>query len=119
LKTLSANLQTEKAALQNAPCYAVRFDAATPIYLSNWDTSFVFDSHTYTPLIPIKKPSIRESGGSVQIGNVDDTFTSLLINGTLKKVDVYIYEIFFGEISEILISGADVKISGFGNFILR
>jgi hypothetical protein len=95
LKTLSANLQTEKAALQNAPCYAVRFDAATPIYLSNWDTSFVFDSHTYTPLIPIKKPSIRESGGSVQIGNVDDTFTSLLINGTLKKVDVYIYEIFF------------------------
>ena len=28
-------------------------------------------------------------------------------------------EVFFSEISEILVSGLDVKISGFGNFVLR
>ena len=28
-------------------------------------------------------------------------------------------EVFFNEISDILVSGLDVKISGFGNFVLR
>ena len=39
--------------------------------------------------------------------------------GLNKREAKEFVEISFGEISEILISGADVKISGFGNFILR
>jgi len=39
--------------------------------------------------------------------------------GLNKREAKEFVEIFFGEISKILISGADVKISGFGNFILR
>ena len=38
--------------------------------------------------------------------------------GLNKREAKEFVEIFFGEISEILISGLDVKISGFGNFIL-
>ena len=39
--------------------------------------------------------------------------------GLNKREAKEFVEIFFNEISETLISGADVKISGFGNFILR
>ena len=39
--------------------------------------------------------------------------------GVNKREAKEFVEIFFSEISEILVSGADVNISGFGNFILR
>ena len=39
--------------------------------------------------------------------------------GLNKREAKEFVEIFFNEISETLISGLDVKISGFGNFILR
>ncbi len=39
--------------------------------------------------------------------------------GLNKREAKEFVEIFFGEISDILINGFDVKISGFGNFILR
>lgn len=39
--------------------------------------------------------------------------------GLNKREAKEFVEIFFGEISDILIEGSDVKISGFGNFILR
>ena len=39
--------------------------------------------------------------------------------GLNKREAKEFVEIFFNEISETLISGVDVKISGFGNFILR
>ena len=39
--------------------------------------------------------------------------------GLNKREAKEFVEVFFGEISEILISGFDVKISGFGNFVLR
>ena len=38
--------------------------------------------------------------------------------GLNKREAKEFVEVFFGEISEILVSGFDVKISGFGNFIL-
>ena len=39
--------------------------------------------------------------------------------GLNKREAKEFVEIFFNEISETLVSGLDVKISGFGNFILR
>ena len=39
--------------------------------------------------------------------------------GLNKREAKEFVEIFFGEISDILVEGSDVKISGFGNFILR
>lgn len=39
--------------------------------------------------------------------------------GLNKREAKEFVEIFFGEISDILTEGSDVKISGFGNFILR
>ncbi len=39
--------------------------------------------------------------------------------GLNKREAKEFVEVFFGEISEILVSGFDVKISGFGNFVLR
>ena len=39
--------------------------------------------------------------------------------GLNKREAKEFVEVFFGQISEILISGLDVKISGFGNFVLR
>jgi len=39
--------------------------------------------------------------------------------GLNKREAKEFVEIFFNEISSILVSGLDVKISGFGNFILR
>jgi len=39
--------------------------------------------------------------------------------GLNKREAKEFVEIFFGEISDILVEGTDVKISGFGNFILR
>ena len=39
--------------------------------------------------------------------------------GLNKREAKEFVEVFFGQISEILISGSDVKISGFGNFVLR
>ena len=39
--------------------------------------------------------------------------------GLNKREAKEFVEIFFSEISDILVSGLDVKISGFGNFVLR
>ena len=39
--------------------------------------------------------------------------------GLNKREAKEFVEVFFSEISEILVSGLDVKISGFGNFVLR
>ena len=39
--------------------------------------------------------------------------------GLNKREAKEFVEIFFNEISETLVSGLDVKISGFGNFVLR
>ena len=39
--------------------------------------------------------------------------------GLNKREAKEFVEIFFGEISDILVEGSDVKISGFGYFILR
>ena len=39
--------------------------------------------------------------------------------GLNKREAKEFVETFFGEISDILVSGLDVKISGFGNFVLR
>ena len=39
--------------------------------------------------------------------------------GLNKREAKEFVEVFFNEISDILVSGLDVKISGFGNFVLR
>lgn len=39
--------------------------------------------------------------------------------GLNKREAKEFVEVFFNEISDVLVSGLDVKISGFGNFVLR
>ena len=98
MKSLSSSLLTEKASLQTASCYAVYIGTGTPTRLCNWDVAVTYDSNTYTGGVPIDKPTIRDGlTGTVKIGNVDDTFTSLVLNGTLKKKDITIYEIYFDD----------------------
>ncbi len=97
MKTFSSSLSTEKASLNTASCYAVELLSPTPVRICNWDQSITFDGDTYTGGTPIQKPSLRSGysgGGTVKIGNVDGAFTSLFINGTLKQVEISIYEIF-------------------------
>ena len=100
MKTLSSALQTEKAATQAASCYAIEILATTSVRICNWSQAVTFDGDTYTPLIPIGKPSLKSSGGmtdggTIRIGDVDDSFKSLLFSGALKRKEISVFEIFF------------------------
>jgi len=112
MKSLSSPLLAQKAAAQTASCFAVYIGSTTPIRICNWDVDITLDSNTYSSGVPIGRVSVRnEITGTIKIGNVDDTFTSLVINGSLKKKDIEVYEVFFDDSStvvgyETLFSGA-------------
>lgn len=92
MKTFSATLSTRKAALSTASCFAVRIDTPTPLYLCNWDVDLTYDSKTFQGNWPIKQPSISNSGGTVEIGNVDGGFSTLFLGGDLNRKEIYVYE---------------------------
>ncbi len=111
MKSFSAPLQTEKAASQTASCFAFEIDTATPIRLCNWDVDVTYDGDLYSSGVPIQKPRIKNGlSGTLKVGNVDDTFTSLVINGTLKKEDISVYEIFFDSADAVV--GAELLFTG-------
>jgi hypothetical protein len=103
MKSLSSALLAEKGAAQTASCIAVSIATTTPTRLCNWDVAVTYDSNTYSGGVPISRPRIRNGlTGEVKIGNVDDTFTSLVLNGTLKKKDITIYEIYFDDANAVV-----------------
>lgn len=111
MKTFSGPLQTEKAAAQTASCIAIEIDTASPVRICNWDTTVNYDSNNYSAGYPIKNPKIKNGiSGTIKVGNVDDTFTSLLINGTLKKEDISVYEVFFD--SDNVVVDAEILFTG-------
>jgi len=113
VKSLDANVVTEKASTEISSCYAVHIASTSPVKVCNWDVDVNYDGNTYTGGIPIKKPRISAnytSGGSIQIGNVDGTFTSLMLNGSLKKKAIYVYEIFLDSNNAVI--GAETLYSG-------
>ena len=113
MKTILSAVSTRKAALQTASCYAVHIAAATPVRICSWDVNITLDGETFTGGVPIKKPRISASyaaGGSVSLGNVDGSFTSLVINNSLKKKNIAIYEVFFDDNNTVV--GAETLFSG-------
>jgi len=106
MKAFSASLITEKAAEETSSCYAIKIGSS--IHYSDWDESFSYGGDTYTPDIPLRLPKFTASGGRISISNVDDSFTSLVINGTLKGESITAYEVFTPSgtpVAEVLYSG--------------
>ena len=102
---MDSNVLNEKAAKQTASCFAVYIAATPAICLCTWDASIELDGYTYTKSIPIKSPNLYSnynSGGRLSIGNVDGTFTSLIINGSLKNKDISIYEVYFSDTNSVI-----------------
>jgi len=108
VKDLSTALQSQKAALQTGSCFAVAI--GTSLKLCDWDQDITIDGDTYDGGTPIKKPKLNEKGGNLSVGNVDDAFTSLIINGTIKNATVVVYEVFLDD--DNVVVGAETLFSG-------
>ncbi len=92
MKTFPVSLSNEKAASATSSCFAVKI--GTSIRYSDWDVAFTLSGAVYSPGVPLKIPKFTASGGKVSIGNVDDAFTALIINGTIKGESISVYEVF-------------------------
>lgn len=99
MKFFSATLSARKAAAAAMVAYAVEISTDPAVRLCSWDQSISLSGNSFVPLVPIDKPAIQAAGGlnaagSIKIGNVDDTFTSLYFAGSLKSAPIKVYEVF-------------------------
>ncbi len=94
MKDFSTILQTRKAALSTAACYAIEILATPALRYCNWDQDLTIGGDTYLANMPIQKPSISGSSCSIALGNTDDSFTALALAGDLKRKAVTVYEVF-------------------------
>ncbi len=108
MKTIATAVSSEKSAIKNKACYAI--EIGDGIRLCDWDVDVVYDSGTYTAGTPLKVPKFTEKGGKLGVGNVDDTFSALIINGMIKNTDVTVYEIYFD--SDNAVIGAEILFVG-------
>ncbi len=115
MKNLDSAVVTIKAEDKLASCFAVHIKENDTSYINlcNWDEDVVYNGDTYTKNIPIKAFQIYSSyiaGGTISLGNIDGSFTSLLINGTLKNQPIDVYEIYFDDNNDVV--GAETLYSG-------
>jgi hypothetical protein len=109
MKNLTPEHLAEKAKGQTQFCHAVAIGSS--VRLCDWDKDIDIDGEVYFGGVPIEFPRTRAgAGGTLKISNVDDAFTSLLINHELNGVSCRMMEVFFDMNFAVL--GAEVIFDG-------
>lgn len=104
MKTLDANVLTQKAAAANIPFYLVKIGT---VGYTDCDRNIVYDGTTYTSYVMSvsdidKSVDETSSEATISLGNVDIGLSVSYFAGTLVNEDVTIYEVYLDSVFAII-----------------